>query len=192
MKLIAITGGIGVGKSTVSQILRARGYHVYDCDLRAREIIDSDAQIKNKILKEISPDAYSKDGKLDRPLVAKIVFDDRNKLQALNAITHKAVREDINLWSRSLGSPLAFVETAILYQSGLDVMVDGVWDVTAPEDLRIKRVMKRSGLTAQQVADRIAAQAFTPDEPHENVSLIVNDNRHSLLLQVEDLLICWQ
>ncbi len=186
--LIAITGGIGAGKSTVSRILRAMGYPVYDCDAEARWIIDNNDKIKVKIKQAFGTEAYRGDGSLDRPFVSRIVFSDPEKLRQLNEITHQTVKEDLMAWVSRVEGPKAFVETAILYQSGLDRMVSAVWMVTAPESLRVSRVMERSGLSAEQVAERIAAQNHQPDRQHSHVHEISNDGRHSLLKQVDALL----
>lgn len=185
--IIAITGGIGAGKSVVSDILRAIGYPVYDCDSRARAIMDSDPAILRALADEISPEVIGRDGAIDRPKLASIVFNDPDKLQRLNSIVHAAVRADLQQWMGSVGT-LAFVETAILYQSGLDRMVDEVWEVAAPEALRIERVCRRNSLTPEQVQARISSQRFQPECPHPRVCHILNDGVHSLLLQIHSYL----
>ncbi len=187
-RLIAITGGIGAGKSVVCRIVKALGYPVYDCDSRAREIIDNNPDIQKEIKDKIHAQAFLSSGSLDRALVGSLVFADPKKLAQLNAITHRAVREDLAAWVSNQESPTAFVETAILYQSGLDQMADEVWEVIAPEPLRLARVMDRNGLSAEQVKQRIAAQQFTPEHPHPRVSKLQNDGKHSLLWQIHCLL----
>lgn len=190
--LIAITGGIGSGKSVVSKILRVLGYTVYDCDSRARFLMDGDPVIKRRIAAEVSAEAIVGDS-IDRQRLAAAVFADEALLERLNTIVHGAVRDDLKAYcaAASVGdsrSPI-FVETAILYQSGLDRMVDTVWEVTAPRDLRIERVITRSGLTAAQVEARITSQeSYRPQSLHPRVNLIVNDGFTPLLPQLESLL----
>lgn len=185
---MAITGGIGSGKSVVSRILAAMGYDVYDCDSRAKWLMDTSDEIKDGLRRAIHSESV-KDGVIDRSLVSAIVFADAAKLEALNTIVHGAVKEDIRRWISSHAHASAlFIETAILYQSGLDRMADQVWEVTAPEELRIERVMKRNGLTAEEVAARIQSQEFMPDKTHPCVSELVNDGCRSLLLQINSLL----
>ncbi len=186
--LVAVTGGIGAGKSMVSHVLRAKGYEVYDCDSRARAIMDRSDDIKTQLRAEIHPDAVRPDGTIDRPLIASVVFTDPSRLTALNAIVHDAVRADILAWRTSADLPLAFIETAILYQSGLDRMVDEVWDVDAPENVRVCRVYSRDKTDPEAVRRRIASQHFIPEHPHPAVRTILNDDRHSLLLQISTLL----
>lgn len=186
--LIAVTGGIGSGKSVVCNILKASGYSVYNCDDEARRIMDTYPLIWDQLCTRIHPDAV-RGGVVDRPLISSIVFNDTEKLSALNAIVHKAVEDDLKLWCTSNGnSSVLFVETAILYQSGLNRMVEANWEVTAPEELRISRVMQRNNLSREAVIARIKAQKYTaPDHPVPT-SLIINDNITPLLPQIETLL----
>lgn len=185
--IIAINGGIGSGKSVVSRIVTAMGYPVYDCDVRARQLMDSSDEIKAAISADIHR-ACIKDGLIDRAMLASIVFEDKEKLAILNSIVHGAVREHFASWAENQPGSVCFVETAILYQSGMDTMVDEVWTVDAPLDLRIERVMKRNGLTRQAVMSRITTQdSFTPATPHPLVRLIINDADTPLLPRIEQL-----
>lgn len=186
--LTAISGGIGSGKSVVAHIVAAMGYDVYDCDLRARALMES-AAIREALAEEFGSEIFDDSGTLIRPALAAIVFADGERLQALNAITHAAVRADLTSWAEAHSGGRAFVETAILYQSGLDKMVGRVWEVVAPRHLRISRVVARNGLTESEVIARIESQDnYTPSSPHPVVSTILNDGFHPLLPQIEALL----
>lgn len=186
MRLIAVTGGIGSGKSVVCRMLSAMGYEVYDCDSRAKSIMDGSKRIKRVISEEICEEALV-DGEIDRKRLADAVFADEKLLEKLNAAVHYAVREDIAEWSKDRHT--AFVETAILYQSGLDSMVSQVWNVTAPEPVRIERVMARNGFDRESVRQRILVQdGFVPDRIHPEVHEIVNDGLSPLLPRIEELL----
>ena len=183
--IVIISGGIGSGKSVVSSILRTMGYEVYDCDSRAKQIMDSDAEIKRVISQEICNDAVV-DGVINRQRLAEVVFADNQLLELLNNAVHSAVRADILSWAE--GRELAFVETAIMYQSGLDRMASQVWEVLAPKELRIERVIKRNGLSRDAVEQRIAIQdAYSPEHRHPSVKEVVNDDCMALLPQVEKL-----
>jgi len=187
-ELIAITGGIGAGKSVISGILRAIGYPVYDSDSRAKSLMDCSEEIKTAIEAQISKNAINPDRTINRQLLARIVFNDPSALGLLNTIVHKAVREDV--WEFRMGCPghIAFVETAILYQSGLDKMVSQVWEVTAPENIRIERVIKRNGISPEDVRKRIASQKHITNQPHPCVKTITNDGICPILPRVESLL----
>lgn len=134
-------------------------------------------------------EAIAPDGSIDRRRLGEIVFSDAEALARLNSIVHAAVREDLALWAARRPGKLLFVETAILYQSGLDAMVDEVWDVEAPPELRLERVMARNGLDAEAVKARIEAQdSYRPARIHPQTTVIVNDGCVPLLPQLEKLL----
>jgi len=190
MSLIAITGGIGAGKSVVSRILRTLGHRVYDCDSEAKRLMNESDIIKRRIAGEISPDAITPDGHIDSRRLAGIVFADAALLSRLNSIVHKHVREDISRLYRELydaGCPDLFIETAILTESRLDTMVDSVWIVTADTETRIRRVMARNGMSRAEVERRIASQkpaSGTCNDTHT----IINDDHAAVLPQIMTLL----
>lgn len=188
-RLIAISGGIGSGKSVVSEMLRIMGYKVYDSDSRAKHLMDTSDLIKQRIAVEIGYEAVA-NSMIDRRKLAEMVFCDELKLERLNRIVHSAVRNDIVSWcDENSNSNTLFVETAILYQSELDRMVDEVWEVCAPIDIRIQRVARRSGLSKEQTLARINAQeSFVPENIHPSTKKIVNDGRSAILPEVLKLL----
>lgn len=185
MPLIAISGGIGAGKSVVARILSVMGYPVFDCDLAAKTIVDTDRNAQRLICRHIHPEAVV-GGCADRALISEIVFNDSNALAALNRIVHAAVFDELRRW-RSIHPGVAFVESAILNSSGLYEIVDEEWRVEAPLDIRISRVMRRSSLTSQQVLQRIKAQAV--EEEHRiPCRTIDNSPAAALLPQINRLL----
>ena len=190
MKIVAITGGIGSGKSVVSHILRAMGHPVYDCDSNARTLMEHSAEIKRRIAAEVTADAIGPDGTLCRSAIAACVFTHPDKLAALNSIVHSSVRTHCSEWCLTMqrqGHELIFIETAILYESGFDALVHEVWEVDAPTEVRISRVMKRNGLTRGEVEHRIAAQARTA-MPHKEHITISNAPSEPLLPQILNLI----
>ena len=184
-KIIGITGGIGSGKSVVSRILRCLDYYVYDCDIQAKIIMDNSDEIKNKLCEYISKEAV-KNGNINRLLISKIVFEDKNKLAKLNEIVHQSVLSDIK--EKSANYEYFFFETAILYQSGFDKICNSVWEVTAPLETRIKRVMDRNAFQRKQVTDRINSQSCTTNTPHKNVVQILNDDLNPILPAILSIL----
>jgi len=155
--IIGITGGIGSGKSTLSDLFRAEGYMVYDSDKEARRLQNENPIIKQKI-QTIFGDVYTNE-ELNRSALAKIVFTNPDLLTQLNNIVHPVVREDFKSWiSANSSQKLLFLESAILFENGLNKLVDKVIVITASEDVRIKRVIKRDKVTEKQVRDRMANQ----------------------------------
>lgn len=187
-RLIAITGGIGSGKSVISDILRAMGHKVYDCDTRAKALMDTDESIKDDLINLISIDAVRSDRTIDRKLLSEIVFNDPDALSRLNSIVHKAVRADLRRWRDTSSDKTVWVETAILYASRLNREVDEVWEVTAPTELRVQRVMKRNSMSREQVLARISSQSTTAAQLHPLTKNIVNDGVEPVLPQILSLL----
>ncbi|MBQ9576224.1 MAG: dephospho-CoA kinase [Muribaculaceae bacterium] len=190
MKLIAITGGIGSGKSVVARIVQVMGYQVYDCDSRAKALMTESRDVKGELIEAFGTEVYMADGSLNRKHLSAVAFTDEKALARLNGIVHPATARDMLHWAESqatTGAQVAFVETALLRTAGLDLLVDDVWHVTAPDDVRVARVMVRSGLTAQQVRDRMASQ-LVEDRIADNEHVILNDNEAALLPQVIQLL----
>lgn len=187
--LVAVTGGIGSGKSVVCRILRTLGYPVYDCDSRAKALMDADDTIKRRLTEEIDSLCVV-DGDIDRRRLAAVVFEDAEKLALLNAMVHSAVRDDIAVWVGEQERNLTFVETAILYESGLNMMVDAEWRVESPLELRITRTMKRSAMSRSEVEKRIAAQNIDAPAGVNPVRRfdIYNDETQALLPQIEALI----
>ena len=190
MKLIAITGGIGSGKSVVSRMVQVMGYQVYDCDSCAKALMTESDDVKRQLIEAFGPDTFLPDGSLNRGHLSSIAFGNDESLARLNGIVHPATANDMLQWANRQsgnGAAMAFVETALLRTAGLDKLVDEIWHVTAPEDVRIQRVMLRSGLTAQQVQDRMASQAIE-EAAAPGERMIVNDNSSAVLPQVMYLL----
>lgn len=184
-RIVAVTGGIGSGKSVVCRALASLGYPVYDCDSKAKKLMDSDLAMQRRIATEVTPRALTSEGQLNRQAISQCVFANPSKLLKLNEIVHGTVRKHFANWAAKQTAPLLFVETAILYESGFDSLVNEVWEVTAPTEVRIARVQRRSGLSREEITRRIAAQSNSPKPSHH---IIVNDGLTALLPQIFPLL----
>lgn len=184
-RVVAVTGGIGAGKSVVCHALTALGFPVYDTDRSARRLMDQSAGIKGEIARTICAEAICADGSINRKVLAAAVFADSDKLKLLNGLVHGAVRSDFLLWVDSQKADIMFVETAILYESGFDALAGEIWEVAAPDDVRIRRVIRRSGLSDAEIKERMAAQACCQHPDHR---IIVNDDTTPLIPQILNLL----
>ena len=180
--IIGITGGIGSGKSVIARQLRKMGYSVYDTDSEAKRIIVEDATVREQMTALFGEEVYQ-DGVYQTALVAQQVFADKNLLAKLNAIVHPAVKADIISKFRSLGvlseplkrdSGFFFIECAILFQAGFDVLCDKVVAVTAPEDIRLERVIARDHSDMNKVRARMRAQEAEKDLARADI-VINND-----------------
>jgi dephospho-CoA kinase len=187
MFLVGITGGIGSGKTTVCKIFEVLGVPVYYADERAKWLLNNDATVKEKVVALLGNDAYS-NGELNRPLIAEKVFADKNLLEQYNAIVHPAVAEDTLTWnSQHLDEPYVLKEAALLVETGSYLNLDKLIVVTAPENIRIERVMQRDGLSEAAVTARIKNQMPESEKVKLADFVIVNDGTQSLIEQVKNI-----
>lgn len=156
-QIIGITGGIGSGKSTVSELLRSQGYPVYDTDREARRLQNEDPELIDATKLLLGDQVYA-NGQLNRPAVAARVFEDPELLRQLTALVHPVVKRDFSQWVSQQSSKRVFIESAVLFEGGFDALTDAIIVITAPEEVRIQRVMKRDGVTREQVLARIKNQ----------------------------------
>ena len=187
-RIIGITGGIGSGKSVVSRLLRCRGFVVYDCDSRAKLLMEASAELKHMMCERFGEEALTGDGSLNRRFVAQCVFGDDAHRLWLNERVHGMVRDDLARVANDCGDNILFVESAIMKSSRLDEMCGEIWLVQAPVDLRVKRVVQRDLCDADHVLRRIEAQKREFEELAAPVREIVNDNVHPLSIRIDNIL----
>lgn len=187
MRRILIAGGIGCGKTIVSRIVETMGYPVYDCDKHAKRIMEESASVKEQLLHAF-PECHDADKCLDRKLLARDVFSRPEKLSRLNAIVHGSVREDLERWfvECEADNDFAFVETAIPATSHIDGMVDDVWLVTAPMNLREHRVRTKRNMSRADFLKRVESQRN--ERIIGDVKRISNDDLHPILPRIFTLL----
>ncbi len=174
------------------------GYEVYDCDRRAKIIVDRSQHILTQLAQTFGAEILSAEGHLDRQRLAAIVFADTRQLARLNAIVHGAVIDDLQrtisrhaAQFRTDGtcqaSDIIFFETAILYESGLNSICDEIWWVDAPRETRIQRIIKRNNISRAQALSRMDSQEDHP-RSKTGVHVITNDNIHAVMPQLIRLL----
>jgi dephospho-CoA kinase len=184
---VGITGGIGSGKSTVCAMFEVLGVPVYYADDRAKALITDDPSLRKGIVALLGEKAYFPDGTYNRAFVASVVFADPEKLAALNALVHPAVERDSRLWHEDRareGHAYTLKEAALLVEIGAHAYLDALIVVTAPEALRIQRVVQRDGVEVADVQARMARQLPEKDKVVLADYLVVNDGAHRLTPQV--------
>ena len=154
---VGITGGLGSGKSTVCRLFAERGVAVYDTDAAAKRLMAEDEALKRGIVARFGAESY-RDGVLNRPYLAERVFGDDKEREALNGLVHPAVIADFERWAEEQQGEYVVLESAILFEAGLDKHLDRVVAVLAPEALRVERAMKRDGATRAQILSRMTVQ----------------------------------
>ena len=184
-----ITGGIGSGKSYVCKRLQARGFEVYDCDEAAKRLIRTSPDIHRQLTALIGPDAYHRSPlttspyTLNKAAVAQFLLQSEENAKAIDAIVHPAVFQDFE------ESGMEWMESAILFESGIYRLVDCFIVVTAPEEVRIQRVMQRDGITREKVLEWMQRQWPQEEVVRHADFEIINDGIADIDEQIENILL---
>jgi dephospho-CoA kinase len=188
VKKIGLTGGIGSGKSTIARILLAMGYPVYFSDDRSKQLTQTHPEIRRGLTELIGEQIY-KGNQLDRSALALAIFSDDALRVKVNQIIHPIVRLDFDCWVEDQTSSFIFNEAAILFETGASEHFDAMVLVTAPEALRIERVMKRDLCSREEVMQRINHQWSDERKIKLADVVLVNDDVQPLIRQVEHMLL---
>jgi len=184
MLRIGITGGIGSGKTMVCRIFEVLGVPVYYADFHAKMLMESDVRIQKELIKLFGP-SIIQEGKIDRAKLAGILFNNDNALRSVNTIVHPAVRKDFDRWGMEMAEHHYIIEeAAILFESGAYKLLDFNIAVSAPEDIRIKRVMIRDNTSREEVLSRISKQMTEHERNSLADAVIINDESELLIPQV--------
>lgn len=188
-RIVGITGGIGAGKSVVCRILILRGYRVYDCDSRARELMQCQP-MAGAIADIAGKEAFRSDGTLDRRYLASRIFADETLRLRVNEVVHKGVRNDIRKVASECAGETLFVESAILATSGLHGMTSAIWLVDAPTEVRVRRILSRDpAASVDDALRRIEAQNAERELLQDfDICVIDNSGTVPLLPQIDRLL----
>ncbi|WP_159038562.1 dephospho-CoA kinase [Brumimicrobium mesophilum] len=186
MKKIGIAGGIGSGKSIISEVLKTMGYPVFNSDDEAKLLMVKNPEVVQKIKSIFGDEAYN--GKeLNKPFLAKKIFNNLDLKSELNKIVHPAVRKAFVDWAEIQSSSLVFNEAAILFETGAYKSFDFTVLVTAPEKVRIERVVSRDNSTETEVKQRMKNQ-WKDDIKIEMASFVIlNDNSTLVTPQVMEM-----
>jgi dephospho-CoA kinase len=184
MVTIGVTGGIGSGKTTICRIFEVLGNPVFYADTAAREVMETDLNLRKQIIELLGPETYP-DGILDRKVVAAKVFGVPELLEALNTLVHPATALAWQQFQEKHSeAPYVLKEAAILFESGAHTTVQQTICVTAPEVLRLARAMARDGASEEAIRSRMARQLPEAERNSRCDFVIVNDDVQALLPQV--------
>ena len=183
MLRIGLTGGIGSGKSIVGKIFKALNIPVYDADKAAKNLMNEDGELKEKIKSAFGENSYM-DNELNRSFLAEQVFNDPNKLSLLNSLVHRATIKDAEEWMAKQMAPYVIKEAALIFESGSQKNLDLVIGIQAPLAMRMHRTMLRDDITASQVKSRMNKQLDEELKMKLCDYVIINDEQHLLIPQV--------
>lgn len=182
---VGITGGIGSGKTTVCKVFQILGVPIYFADIRAKVILDTNEEVKLKIINCFGNELLSDSGFVDRIKLAAFVFNSKEKLEKLNAILHPWVQIDFENWLKQHATyNYILKEAAILFESGSFKNLDSIITVIAPLDLRISRVMFRDDISKSQIESRIDKQISDEEKIKRSQFVIYNNEEEFLIPQI--------
>ena len=185
MLKLGLTGGIGSGKSTVARVFESLGAPVYYADIQAKKLYNRQ-DIKSAVSRLFGEKVFDSRGELDKAALAAVVFADKTQLEKLNSLIHPKLEEDFRQWVKILPAETPYIvkEAAILFEAGFDKNVDKVLSISAPEEERIQRVMKRDKVSRQQVLDRISKQWTDTEREKRADYVIFNGNDRMILNEI--------
>lgn len=184
--IVGLTGGIGSGKTTVGNFFVELGVPVYNSDLEAKQLMVSSKQLKKDIKKLLGKDAY-KGKKLNKNFISDKVFNDSSLLKKMNNIVHPAVRNDFMVWAKMQNTPYVIQETALIFENNAHKFYDKIILVTAPQDVRIQRVITRDGASEKKISERMGNQLSDVKKIPLADFVIVNTELEKTKLKVEEV-----
>lgn len=188
MQKVGLTGGIGSGKSAVATLLRLIGVPVYDADSRAKSLMTSLPELRDALTSLLGAEAFHPDDTLNRRFIASRVFSDDALLARLNTTVHPYVHKDFESWTaKHVSVPYVVEEAAVLIESGAHEQMDRIIIVTAPVEVRVRRVMARDGVSEHAVKSRINRQMSDQEKIPYADFILINDGVRSLIRQVMDV-----
>ena len=186
MKIVGLTGGIGSGKSSVMSVFSSFGVPCYDSDRRAKKLMQQDPELISQIKALFGYDIF-KGKKLNRSKLAEIVFNDKSKLESLNSIVHPKVKEDFQLFFNQQKANYVIKEIAILFETGGEMDCDATILVTAPNELRTERVIKRGETNLENIRLRMLHQ-WTDEKKIPKADYVINNiNWEKTLKKVQEI-----
>jgi len=180
--LVGITGGIGSGKSTVCKLFSLLGVPVYTADDRAKWLMNHDSPLKEKILAAFGSESYLSNGELNRAYLAASVFSNPEKVAALNALVHPAVRKDFMDWVSQQTATYLIKEAALLFETGAAKELDCVINVSSPLRVRMARVLLRDPHRTEEQVNQIIDQQLPDEEKNERADFSIKNADNKLLL----------
>ena len=187
MKKIGLTGGIGVGKTYIAKILQKLKIPVFNSDIEAKKCLLNNTILMEKLKLEFGKTIF-KDGQLQRKILSNLIFNDKKKLNKLNSLVHPYVKESFDFWCKNQNSNIIVKEAAILYESKSHLNLDAVICVSAPFELRVKRIEERDQLNKSAINKIIDNQMSQEKKEQLSDYIIINDEKKLILPQLINII----
>ncbi|MBR4389492.1 MAG: dephospho-CoA kinase [Prevotella sp.] len=178
---VAVTGGIGSGKSFVCQRLKERGIEVFNCDDVAKRLMRERRDLQRRLVRLVGKELYT-DGQLNKAVMARFILASNDNARRVDAIVHPAVAEEF------VRSTFQWMECAILFESGFDKLVDKIIYVDAPLETRIDRIMLRDNISREKALEWIHRQMDPEEARRRSHFIIINDGNTDIDRQLDELL----
>lgn len=194
MRIVGLTGGIGSGKSTVTDYLISKGFHVLDADKIAREIVMPGSDMLIELASVFGEGILQEDGSLDRKQLGDMVFSDAEKKKILDRLMHTRILELIHerilqFREETEHAKVIFIDAPLLFETGLSKSADEIWVIDADDETRIRRIMARDGLEREEILKRFQSQ-MTREEKNSRADVILDNtgDHDALYRQIDELL----
>lgn len=186
--IIGVTGGIGSGKSYICRIISSLGFPVYNCDAEAKKLMNTNKHIINSLKQLIGENSYDSEGNLNKPIIAQFLFANEENAHKINSVVHPVVKEDFRSWASAQNADLIFMESAILFESGFNDVVDNVITITVPPETRIERTIRRDNTTREQVIARMNQQMQDEERVRLSDYIICNNTNDNVEQQIKTII----
>lgn len=186
--IIGVTGGIGSGKSYICRIISSLGFPVYNCDAEAKKLMNTNKHIINSLKQLIGESSYDSEGNLNKPIIAQFLFANEENAHKINSVVHPVVKEDFRSWASAQNADLIFMESAILFESGFNDVVNNVITITAPPETRIERTIRRDNTTREQVIARMNQQMQDEERVRLSDYIISNNTNDNVEQQIKTII----
>lgn len=186
--ITGVTGGIGSGKSYICRIISTLGFPVYNCDAEAKKLMNTNKHIINSLKQLIGENSYDSEGNLNKPIIAQFLFANEENAHKINSVVHPVVKEDFRSWASAQNADLIFMESAILFESGFNDVVDNVITITAQPETRIERTIRRDNTTREQVIARMNQQMQDEERVRLSDYIICNNTNNNVEQQIKTII----
>jgi dephospho-CoA kinase len=183
MKRIGLTGNIGSGKTTVATCFEVLGIAVFNADKQAKLLMNKDVNLKQSLIAEFGKEVFL-NNELNRKYLSKLAFNDDLVLKRLNALVHPVVQEAFEKWSIQQSGAYVIKEAAILFESNTYQSLDAIICISCPEEIRLKRILKRDDLSEKDVRQRMSHQWAEEKKISLSDYVITNDNSSLVMPQI--------